>query len=112
MGLSNRSGAARLRLVRHRRPRVRRREFLADLQWWSPVAGIAARAQGAFLDSYGAETGEGRLERARVYEALTLVMLAAHRVPLYHPGWAERTARLVRRAGAVLDELPRARRRR
>jgi len=98
--------------VRHRRPRVRRREVLADLQWWSPVAGIAARAQGAFLDSYGTETGEGRLERARVYEALTLVMLAAHRVPLYHPGWAERTARLVRRAGAVLDELPRARRRR
>jgi len=27
-------------------------------------------------------------------------------VPLYHPGWAERTARLVQQAAALLGGLP------
>jgi hypothetical protein len=43
--------------------------------------------------------------RLEVSEALFLVMFAAHRVPLYQSGWAERAARLVRRAVGVLDEL-------
>ena len=46
-----------------------------------------------------------RLERATVYEALFLVMFAAHRVPLYEPDWAERTARQVRRARGILENL-------
>jgi len=80
-------------------------KFLADLQWWSSLSGRgSASVRGAFLESYRAE--EARLLRARVYEALFLVVLAAHRVPLYHPGWAERTARLVQQAAALLGGLP------
>jgi aminoglycoside phosphotransferase (APT) family kinase protein len=81
-------------------------KFLADLQWWSALSGRAsASAQRAFLASY-ATGSEARLLRARVYEALFLVMCAAHRVPLYHSAWAARSARLVQQAGAVLDQLP------
>ena len=80
-------------------------KFLADLRWWSSLSGRgSASVRGAFLESYRAE--EARLLRARVYEALFLVVLAAHRVPLYHPGWAERTARLVQQAAALLGGLP------
>jgi len=82
-------------------------KFLADLRWWSSLSGRgSASVRGAFLESYGAEGSEARLLRARVYEALFLVVFAAHRVPLYHPGWAERTARLVQHAGALLGQLP------
>ena len=80
-------------------------KFLADLRWWSSLSGRgSASVRGAFLESYRAE--EARLLRARVYEGLLLVVLAAHRVPLYHPGWAERTARLVQQAAALLGALP------
>ena len=80
-------------------------KFLADLRWWSSLSGRgSASVRGAFLESYRAE--EARLLRARVYEVLFLVVLAAHRVPLYHPGWAERTARLVQQAAALLGALP------
>ena len=81
-------------------------KFLADLRWWSAVSGRgSASARGAFRAAYGAEGSEVRLLRARVYEALFLLVFAAHRIPLSHPGWAPRTARLVQRAGAVLDAL-------
>ena len=80
-------------------------KFLADLRWWSSLSGRgSASVRGAFLESYRAE--EARLLRARVYEVLFLVVLAAHRVPLYHPGWAERTVRLVQQAAALLGALP------
>jgi len=82
-------------------------KFLADLRWWSSLSGRgSASARGAFLESYGAQRSAARLLRTRVYEALFLVVLAAHRVPLYHPGWAERTARLVQQAAALLGGLP------
>ena len=81
-------------------------KFLADLRWWSAVSGRgSASARAAFRAAYGAEGSEARLLRAHVYEALFLLVFAAHRVPLYHPGWAQRSARLVQRAGAVLDAL-------
>ena len=81
-------------------------KFLADLRWWSALSDRgSASARGAFRAAYGAEGSEARLLRAHVYEALFLLVFAAHRVPLYHPGWAQRSARLVQRAGAVLDAL-------
>jgi aminoglycoside phosphotransferase (APT) family kinase protein len=83
-------------------------KFLADLDWWSRDSGRRSTlARSAFLAAYGcpADGGRARLQRAGVYEALFLVMFAAHRVPLHQSGWAERAARLVRRAAAVLDEL-------
>jgi aminoglycoside phosphotransferase (APT) family kinase protein len=77
-------------------------KFLADLRWWSALSGRgSASMRRAFLDAYGAE----EVLRARVYEALFLVLFAAHRVPLYHPAWAERAASLVQRAWALLAEL-------
>jgi aminoglycoside phosphotransferase (APT) family kinase protein len=83
-------------------------KFLADLDWWSRDPGRRSTiARSAFLAAYGcaADGGWARLQRARVYEALFLVMFAAHRVLLHQSGWAERVARLVRRAAGVLDEL-------
>jgi len=81
-------------------------KFLADLRWWSAVSGRgSASARAAFRAAYGTEGSEARLLRARVYEALFLLVFAAHRVPLYHPDWAQRTARLAQRARAVLDAL-------
>jgi aminoglycoside phosphotransferase (APT) family kinase protein len=83
-------------------------KFLADLDWWSRDSGRRSTlARSAFLAAYGcaADGGRARLQRAGVYEALFLVMFAAHRVPLHQSGWAERAARLVRRAAGVLDEL-------
>ena len=83
-------------------------KFLADLDWWSRDSGRrSTRARSAFLAAYGcaADGGRARLQRAGVYEALFLVMFVAHRVPLHQSGWAERAARLVRRAAGVLDEL-------
>jgi aminoglycoside phosphotransferase (APT) family kinase protein len=77
-------------------------KFLADLRWWSTLSGRgSASMRRAFLEAYGAE----EVLRARVYEALFLVLFAAHRVPLYHPAWAERAASLVQRASALLAEL-------
>ena len=83
-------------------------KFLADLDWWSGDSDRrSTRARSAFLAAYGcaADGGRARLQRASVYEALFLVTFAAHRVPLYQSGWAERAARLVRRAAGVLDKL-------
>ena len=83
-------------------------KFLADLHWWSWGSGQrSTRLRTAFLAAYGcsADGGRGRLLRAAVYEALFLAMFAAHRLPIHRPGWAERTAALVRRAAKGLDEL-------
>src|SRR5439155_942274 len=61
-------------------------KFLADLRWWSAVSGRGSASAGAaFRAAYGAEGSEARLLRAHVYEALFLLVVAAHRVPLYHP---------------------------
>ena len=83
-------------------------KFLADLDWWCRDSGRGStRARAAFLAAYGctADGGQARLQRAGVYEALFLVMFAAHRVPLHESRWAERAARLVSRAAEVVDEL-------
>jgi aminoglycoside phosphotransferase (APT) family kinase protein len=83
-------------------------KFLADLDWWSRDSVTRSmRARSAFLGAYGcaANGGGARLQRAGVYEALFLVMFAAHRVALHQSAWAERSARLVRRAAGVLDAL-------
>ncbi len=95
VGLGRRSDGARLRVVRDRRPGPRCREVPRGpaLVVFPLRPGI--RECGGGLESYGAEGGDARLLRTRVYEALFLVVLAAHRVPLHHPGWAERTVRLV-----------------
>jgi aminoglycoside phosphotransferase (APT) family kinase protein len=82
-------------------------KFLADLDYWYDgygQSGIeAAREQ--FLAGYGPSATEGRLLRARLYEVLVLLKSTVRRVKLFERDWAERTARLVGKAEAVLDTI-------
>ena len=81
-------------------------KFLADLRWWSAEdAGAAARLHGAFLDGYGA-VGPGRAARARAYDALLQLRMAARRVPIQDAEWEGRVTRLVAAAEATLVEEP------
>jgi aminoglycoside phosphotransferase (APT) family kinase protein len=90
-------------------------KFLADLQWWYTAYGQPGveQAQERFLAGYvaGDRAGDGRgapgarLGRARLYEAVLLVKLAAHRVRLFDPDWAPRTEQLIGRARAGLHAL-------
>jgi aminoglycoside phosphotransferase (APT) family kinase protein len=79
-------------------------KFLADLDWWYAaydLPGVEA-AQECFLKGYAARGTPGRQTRARIYEALVLVKMTAHRVRLFDPNWAARTAQLIERAEAIL----------
>jgi aminoglycoside phosphotransferase (APT) family kinase protein len=78
-------------------------KFLADLAWWhaqSNQAGLAD-AQGAFLTGYGIDAAGPRLQRARVWEALILLKMTAHRVPLFNRDWAQQTTALVRQVESL-----------
>jgi hypothetical protein len=82
-------------------------KFLADLHYWYDcynLSGVeAAREQ--FLAGYGPSATTDRLLRAQLYETLVLLKTTVRRVKLFECDWAERTARLVRRAEALLDAL-------
>ncbi|PYM84152.1 MAG: hypothetical protein DME09_09075, partial [Candidatus Rokuibacteriota bacterium] len=60
-----------------------------------------------FLAGYAPGAPEGRLLRARLWEAVELVKITARRVPLFDPDWTSRTRQAIRRAEAVLHELER-----
>ena len=81
-------------------------KLLADLRCRFALAGRTgiADAQRAFLDGYGWASSP-RLERARVYEAAMLLKLAARRVPVFHPRWADLTVALVSAARTTLEDL-------
>jgi aminoglycoside phosphotransferase (APT) family kinase protein len=81
-------------------------KFLADIQWWYDAYGLdgVAAAQEQFLAGYGSSS-EGRLQRARLYEALVLTKSTVRRVKLFDRDWAPHTERLIARAAAILDEL-------
>jgi hypothetical protein len=84
-------------------------KLLADLGWWHLMTRRAAprRARDCFLDGYGAVPSTARVRRARVYEAILLVKVAARRVALFDGRWhalaealiahGERTLALVER---------------
>ncbi len=81
-------------------------KFLADLQLWHITydqPGLE-QAQERFLAGYAPGAPGERLVRARLYEAVELVKLT-RRVPLSDHDWAPRTARLIRRAQTVLNDL-------
>jgi aminoglycoside phosphotransferase (APT) family kinase protein len=82
-------------------------KFLADLRWRTDDDGPTALDLGeAFVQGYGA-ADPARMARARAYEALLLVRMAARRVPLQDADWAFRVARGVGLAAATLDgEVP------
>jgi aminoglycoside phosphotransferase (APT) family kinase protein len=79
-------------------------KFLADLRWWSAGDdGTAARLHEAFLDGYGV-VEPGRAARARAYDALLQLRMAARRVPIQELDWEDRVSRLVDAAEATLSE--------
>src|SRR5438477_468486 len=83
--------------------------FLADLQFrhdaW-PQAGLE-KARESFLAGYAPGAPKERLTRARLDEAVKLVKCAVRRVQVFEPDWASRTAGLVERAQAVINDLER-----
>jgi len=81
--------------------------FLADWQFTHaacPPAGLEKMRQ-SFLAGYGPDVPKERLMRARLYEAVELVRCAVRRVQLFEHDWASRTAGLVERAQAALNDL-------
>jgi hypothetical protein len=89
-------------------------QFLADVRLWYDTYGQSSpkRAQARFLAGYAPGVPSERLARARLYETIELVRVAARRVPLTDRDWAARTERLVRRAVALLNDLGQAARQR
>jgi hypothetical protein len=85
-------------------------KFLADLHYWYDGYGQLGveQAQQEFLASYMPGAPAERLLRARFYETVVLVKATARRVRLFDPDWAERTARLIRRADELLATLEEA----
>jgi len=84
-------------------------KFLAHLQLWHVAhdqPGLE-QVQERFLVGYAPGAPEGRLLRARLYEAVELVKITARRVLLFDPDWASRTTRAIGRAQAVLHALER-----
>ena len=83
-------------------------KFLADLQLWHATydqPGLE-QAQERFLLGYAPGAPDGRLLRARLYEAVELVKIA-RRVPLFDHDWVSLTKQAIRRAHAVMNDLER-----
>jgi aminoglycoside phosphotransferase (APT) family kinase protein len=82
-------------------------KLLADLHWWHLTTDRAGlhQAQRDFLDGYAAVPSSGRLGRARVYEAILLVKIAARRVSLLDRRWHALTKALISRGERILTDL-------
>src|SRR5437870_7274066 len=83
-------------------------KLLADLQLWHATYAQPGleQAQKRFLLGYAPGAPEGRLLRARLYEAVELVKIA-RRVPLFDHDWVTLTEQAIRRAQAVMNDLER-----
>lgn len=87
-------------------------KFLADLEWWFTLKGIAGfeEAQGELLRGY---VGAGkpkpvlreRLARARLFHVLILTKIVVRRVPLYQKQWMATTARMIGQAARLLQNV-------
>jgi aminoglycoside phosphotransferase len=84
-------------------------KFLADIHWWHLMADRAGmrEAQREFLDGYVAAPSSSRARRARVYEAILLVKIAARRVALFDRRWRPLTEALIGRGEKTLAALER-----
>jgi aminoglycoside phosphotransferase (APT) family kinase protein len=79
--------------------------FLADLRLWYAVyhqPGLE-KAQGKFLEGYAPGAPAAWLVRARLYEAIELVKMAARRLPLFDEHWPALMESLVRDARRVME---------
>jgi aminoglycoside phosphotransferase (APT) family kinase protein len=86
-------------------------KFLADLHWWHLMADRAGlpQAQRDFLDGYVAVASSPRFLRARAYEAVLLVKIAARRVALFDRRWRPLTEAFITAGERTLAELERER---
>ncbi|MET9021883.1 aminoglycoside phosphotransferase family protein [Actinopolymorpha sp. NPDC004070] len=78
-------------------------KFVADLSWWCASLDVVARpAISAFLDGYGPCD---RVRQARAHDLAVLfqLKLAARRIPVHHPEWADYVLRAVQRAENSVD---------
>ena len=81
-------------------------KFLADLRWWTDAGGHpVAPLHEAFLHGYGV-TEPARVARARAFDALLQLRMAARRVPVQDPDWERRVASAVSIAAATLTDEP------
>jgi len=80
--------------------------FLADWQF-QHAAWPQEKVRESFLAGYAPDAPKERLTRARLYEAVELVKCAVRRVQVFEHDWASRTAGLVERAQAVINDLER-----
>jgi aminoglycoside phosphotransferase (APT) family kinase protein len=82
-------------------------KFLADLQLMYANYGLQGveEAQEMFLAGYLISEHPERLIRARLYEAIKLAKMAARRVYVFEQDWASRTACLIDRAQALMNDL-------
>ena len=82
-------------------------KFLADLVWWSGDAYSVAGAQmsNAFLAGYGLAENDARLQRARIWQTLIGIKMAAHRVRIFDAQWGARTDAAIQNCVAGLYEM-------
>jgi hypothetical protein len=87
-------------------------KFMADLEWWFTLIGIAGieEAQEELLKGY-VGTGKPdplireRLARARLFHVLILTKIVIRRVSLYQKEWKTTTARMIEQAAQVLHKV-------
>lgn len=80
-------------------------KFLADLRVRAYNQPGREEAHASFLAGYTPGAPNERLLRARLYEAVEVVKLAARRAKLFKRDWASRTAQLVGYAQTVINDL-------
>ena len=82
-------------------------KFLADLQllYANHCLQGVEEAQEVFLAGYRTGVPVERLLRARLFEAIKLVKMAARRVYVFEQNWASRTTFLIARAQALMTGL-------
>jgi aminoglycoside phosphotransferase (APT) family kinase protein len=81
-------------------------KLLADLHWSDLARGRKGPFDGQedFLRGYGATPDSPLVRRARLYEAILLVKIAARRVPLFDRRWQPLTERLLDHAEGILEQ--------
>ena len=81
-------------------------KLLADLRWWCERIGLdPGTVQGQFLAGYGG-CDRARLARARAYEVLFQVKIAARRLGVDDPAWAHQVTEALGHAESRLARLP------
>lgn len=84
-------------------------KFLADLEWWFALRKMPGieQAQEEFLKGYGQGGNANRIIRARLFQLIIMIKIAARRAPLFSNDWPAVINRMVDRSEALLNALQR-----